>query len=68
MKRLSSIIGWLYTSVAFGTLVGSSLAGRAFDLYQFYDLPILVGAISGLAGALIVLLIGRPRVGNSVAD
>ena len=68
MKRLSSIIGWLYTSVAFGTLVGPPLAGRAFDLYQSYDMPILAGAVSGLAGALIVLLIGRPRADFSVAD
>ncbi len=67
-KRLSSIIGWLYTSVAFGTLVGPPLAGRAFDLYQSYDLPIMVGAASGLAGALIVLLIGRPRADLYVAD
>lgn len=68
MKRLSSIIGWLYTSVALGTLVGPPLAGRAFDLYHSYDLPILVGAVSGLAGALIVLLIGQPRADFSVAD
>lgn len=67
-KRLSSIIGWLYTSVAFGTLVGPPLAGRAFDLYQSYDLPIMVGAASGLLGALIVLLIGRPDRRFSVAD
>ena len=68
MKRLSSVIGWLYTSVAFGTLVGPPLAGRAFDLYQSYDLPILVGAVSCLAGAVIVLLIGNPRADFSVAD
>lgn len=28
VKKLSSIIGWLYTSVAFGTLLGPPLAGR----------------------------------------
>jgi len=48
--------------------VGPPLAGRAFDLYHSYDLPILVGAVSGLAGALIVLLIGQPRADFSVAD
>jgi len=60
-RKLSSIIGWLYTSVAFGTLAGPPLAGRAFDLYQSYDLPILIGAASGLAAAVLVMLMGPPR-------
>lgn len=61
VAKLSSIIGWLYTSVAFGTLVGPALAGRAFDLYQSYDLPIMVGAASGAAAAILVLMMGPPR-------
>jgi MFS family permease len=61
VKKLSSIIGWLYTSVAFGTLAGPALAGRAFDLYQSYDLPIMIGAASGLAAAVLVMLMGPPR-------
>jgi MFS family permease len=61
VRKLSSIIGWLYTSVAFGTLAGPPLAGRAFDLYQSYDLPILIGAVSGLIAAVLVLLMGPPR-------
>ncbi len=61
VKKLSSIIGWLYTSVAFGTLLGPPLAGRAFDLYQSYDLPILIGAASGLTAAVLVMLMGPPR-------
>ena len=67
-RRLSSIIGWLYTSVAFGTLLGPPLAGRAFDLYHSYDLPIMVGAASGLAAAAIMLFIRAPKTAYSVAD
>ena len=67
-KKLSSIIGCLYTSVAFGTLLGPPLAGRAYDLYQSYDLPITIGAATGLAGAALLLLIGPPSPLSSVAD
>ena len=38
----SSLIGILYTSVAFGTLLGPSAAGFAFDVSHSYTLPILV--------------------------
>lgn len=61
VKKLSSIIGWLYTSVAFGTLLGPPLAGRAFDVYQSYDLPILIGAGSGFVATALVLMMGPPR-------
>jgi MFS transporter, OFA family, oxalate/formate antiporter len=40
-RNVSAIIGALYTSVAFGTLVGPSAAGFAFDLSHSYALPIL---------------------------
>jgi hypothetical protein len=54
--------------VAVGTLLGPPLAGRAFDLYQSYDLPIIVGAISGLTAAVIMLFVGSGQDSNSVAD
>lgn len=41
-RNVSGIIGILYTSVAFGTLIGPSAAGFAFDLSHSYTLPILV--------------------------
>lgn len=41
-RNVSSIIGVLYTSVAFGTLIGPSAAGYAFDISQSYTLPILM--------------------------
>jgi len=43
-RNVSGIIGALYTSVAFGTLIGPSAAGFAFDRNHNYALPIL-GAI-----------------------
>src|SRR6266571_708924 len=53
-RNVSGIIGILYTSVAFGTLIGPSAAGFAFDLSHSYTLPILVGAGANLAAAAIM--------------
>lgn len=44
-RNASSLIGILYTSVAFGTLIGPSAAGFAFDLSGSYTLPILLSAV-----------------------
>ena len=43
-RNVSGIIGILYTSVAFGTLIGPSATGFAFDLSNSYTLPILISA------------------------
>lgn len=51
-RNVSSTIGLLYTSVAFGTLIGPSAAGFAFDLSHSYTLPIMAGA--NVAAAVIV--------------
>jgi MFS family permease len=53
-RHVSSIIGVLYTSVGFGTLVGPSAAGFAFDISHSYTLPILVGVAANIIAALIV--------------
>ncbi len=53
-RNVSGIIGILYTSVAFGTLVGPSGAGFAFDLSHSYTLPILAGACANIIAAGIV--------------
>ena len=45
-KNIGAITGVLYTSVAFGTLIGPSAAGFAFDLRHSYMLPI-VASICG---------------------
>jgi MFS family permease len=53
-RNVSGIIGVLYTSVAFGTLIGPSAAGFAFDLSHSYTLPILASAGANLLAAIIV--------------
>jgi MFS transporter, OFA family, oxalate/formate antiporter len=53
-RNVSGIIGILYTSVAFGTLIGPSAAGFAFDLGGSYTLPILAGACGNLIAAGIM--------------
>ena len=58
-RQVSGIIGVLYTSVAFGTLVGPSLAGFAFDMRHSYALPILASIISNLIAAAIIWQVGR---------
>jgi MFS family permease len=53
-RNVSSLIGILYTSVAFGTLIGPSAAGFAFDLSHSYTLPILASAGANVVAAVIV--------------
>ena len=53
-RNVGSIIGILYTSVAFGTLIGPSAAGFAFDLSHSYALPILASAAANLVAAGIM--------------
>ncbi|MCP3470210.1 MFS transporter [Bradyrhizobium sp. CCGUVB1N3] len=53
-RNVSGIIGILYTSVAFGTLIGPSAAGFAYDATHSYTLPILISAAANVVAALIV--------------
>ena len=53
-RHVSGIIGVLYTSVAFGTLIGPSAAGFAFDLRHSYTLPILASVGTNVIAAGIV--------------
>jgi hypothetical protein len=56
---VSGIIGVLYTSVAFGTLLGPSAAGFAFDISHSYTLPILASVAGNVIAAGIML--GMPK-------
>jgi len=60
-RNVSGIIGVLYTSAAFGTLVGPSAAGFVFDVTGSYLIPILVGAGGNVVAALIMALGVRGR-------
>jgi MFS family permease len=53
-RNVSGIIGILYTSVAFGTLIGPSAAGFAFDLTHSYTLPIWASVGANVAAAGII--------------
>ncbi len=53
-RNAGSLIGILYTSVAFGTLVGPTVAGYAYDISHSYLLPILISAGANLVAAAIL--------------
>jgi len=64
-RNVSGIIGILYTSVAFGTLIGPSAAGFAFDLSHSYELPIIFSAATNVVAAVIVALSSRSAARRS---
>jgi MFS transporter, OFA family, oxalate/formate antiporter len=61
-KNVSALIGILYTSVAFGTLAGPSLAGFAFDVSHSYTVPILVSAATSVLAAVVLVGTMKARV------
>ena len=66
-RNVSGIIGLLYTSVGFGTLIGPSAAGFAFDVTHSYTLPILASICANVIAAGIIAATSGP-VGNRVAQ
>jgi MFS family permease len=58
-RNVSGIIGILYTSVAFGTLIGPSAAGFAFDFTHDYTLTITASAAANIVAAVIVAVMFR---------
>ncbi len=50
-RNVSGIIGFLYTSVAIGTLVGPSTAGFIFDVKHSYTLPIVASIGANIIAA-----------------
>jgi MFS family permease len=67
-RNVSGLIGILYTSVAFGTLVGPSAAGFAFDASHSYTVPILVSAAANLIAAIIVATIPDRAIPNATTS
>ncbi len=61
-RNAGSIIGILYTSVAFGTLIGPSAAGFAFDISHSYLLPIIASAVANLIGAGVLAATSKAKV------
>ena len=64
-RNVSALIGVLYTSVAFGTLVGPSAAGFAFDLSHSYALPIAASVCANLVAAGVMAFVARGPSGNA---
>uniref|UniRef100_UPI000665186D MFS transporter n=2 Tax=Burkholderiaceae TaxID=119060 RepID=UPI000665186D len=58
-RNVSAIIGILYTSVAFGTLVGPAAAGFVYDAGGGYLVPILASAAANAIAFAIVATTGR---------
>ncbi len=61
-RNVSGIIGILYTSVAFGTLIGPSVAGYAFDIVHSYTLPISASICTNIIAACIIAGTARAPV------
>lgn len=66
-RNVAGIIGSLYTAAGFGTLIGPTAAGAAFDAYGSYDAPILGCALACFAGAALSLLLIRARPARASA-
>ncbi|MBV6306923.1 MFS transporter [Candidimonas humi] len=60
-RNISGLIGILYTSVAFGNLIGPSAAGYAYDLTHSYAVPILASAACNLLAVAILAWLSRRR-------
>lgn len=52
-RHVSTILGILYTSVAFGTLIGPTAAGFVFNVNHSYTLPIVASAGANILAAII---------------
>ena len=58
-RNVGGIIGVLYTSVAFGTLIGPSAAGFAFDVTGSYTIPIIASIAANVIAAGITAATAR---------
>ncbi|PXX27626.1 MFS transporter [Burkholderia sp. MS455] len=66
-RNVSAIIGILYTSVAFGTLIGPAAAGFIYDAGGGYLVPILASAVANAIAFAIVATTGRAPVSARAA-
>jgi len=62
-RNVSGLIGVLYTSVGFGTLIGPSASGFAFDVTGSYTIPILASIAANVIAAGITVATSRPARG-----
>jgi OFA family oxalate/formate antiporter-like MFS transporter len=57
--NIGGVLGVLSLSIAFGTLIGPTAAGFAYDFSHSYTVPILASAASYVAAAAILALTSR---------
>ncbi|NBF04331.1 MFS transporter [Pseudomonas sp. Fl5BN2] len=65
--NLGAILGALYLSVGGAALIGGSIAGLLFDLYQSYAASIMLGALCAVLSVLCILMAARPLPEVAVA-
>ena len=61
MKSYGAVYGTLYGFFALGAGIGPVVFGRAFDATGSYDGPLIVSAFMLVAGAALLLTLGRYR-------
>jgi MFS family permease len=61
-RNIGGVLGILSLSIAFGTLIGPSAAGFAYDFSHSYTVPILASAGSYVVAAAILALTSRAVV------
>ena len=66
-RNVTAIIATLYTAAGFGTLIGPTVAGAAFDAYGSYDAPILGCALLCFIGAALALPLTGARPAHASA-
>ncbi|HEY1979983.1 MAG TPA: MFS transporter, partial [Xanthobacteraceae bacterium] len=59
------IIGVLYTSAGFGTLIGPSAVGFVFDATHSYTLAIWISVGGNIIAAVIMAITARPAASIS---
>lgn len=67
-QGLGVTLGILYTSSAFGTLLGPPLCGAIVDRTGNYSIAILLTGAATIAGSLMLVPVGRTRTGCAQQD
>lgn len=60
-RHAGAIIGLLYTSLVPGSLLGPTLAGAAYDLFDSYTVPVLASVVVMTVALIVALLLPDPQ-------
>jgi MFS family permease len=67
-RNVSGLIGILYTSAGFGTLIGPAAAGFAFDFSGSYTVPILLSIAGDVIAAAVMAMTAWASRGDRDLD